>query len=182
MMADRREMWTGLRKATGLVILLALAGIVLTACGSGDESTTTATKPAVSRETADHLAKLSNMVASDLDVGETCSAAIAADDLKSAVEQSDLPANIRPGVDEVATDLVNQVNCPPPPPPPEPEKKPKKPKDEDEGDHGNGDQHGSGDESGPGGGHGPSDHGKPGHPDHGGFVPPGQAKLKGEGG
>lgn len=162
-------------------LALAIAGLGIGACGSGDDATTTATRPAVSRETADHLAKLSNQVASNLEVGETCSAAIAADELKSAVQQSDLPANIRPGVDEVATDLVNQVNCPPPPPPPEPEQKPKK-QDEDEGDHGNGDKHGPGDESGPGGGHGPSDHGKPGHPDHGGFVPPGQAKLKGEGG
>ena len=183
-MTDRREMWTGIRKAIGLAILLALAGTVLTACGSGDESTTTATKPAVSRETADHLAKLSNRVASDLDVGETCSAAIAADDLKTAVEQSDLPANIRPGVDEVASDLVNQVNCPPPPPPPEPEKKPKKPRHQDE--HGNGDEHGpgdkngAGDKNGPGDENGPGGHGKQGNPGHGGFVPPGQAKLEGE--
>jgi hypothetical protein len=167
-----------IRKAIGLAILLVLAAIALAACGSGDESTTTATRPAVSRDTADHLAKLSNKVASDLDVGETCSAAIAADDLKTAVEQSDLPANIRPGVDEVATDLVNQVNCPPPPPPPEPEKKPKKPKDE----HGNGHEQGPGKEHGPGDERGPGDHGKPGHSGQGGFVPPGQAKLEGEDG
>ena len=164
----------GIRKAAMTAILLAVAAVALAACGSGeDTTTTTATRPAVSRETADHLAKLSNRVASDLEVGETCSAAMAADDLKAAVDQSDLPANIHPGVDEVATDLVNQVNCPPPPPPPEPEKKPKKPKDEDK--QGNGDENGHGNENGPGG------HGKPGHPDHGGgFVPPGQAKLKGE--
>jgi hypothetical protein len=167
-------MWTAIRKAAGLVIVLALASIALTACGSGDEATTTATRPAVSRDTADHLAKLSNMVASDLDVGETCSAAIAADHLKAAVEQSDLPANIRPGVDEVASDLVDQVNCPPPPPPPEPEKKPKKPKKNEGDEHGNGNEHGPGDKNGHGG------DGKPGHSEQGGFVPPGQAKIKGE--
>ena len=55
---------------------------------------------------------------SDLDAGDTCNAAHAADDLKAAVEDSDLPANLRPGVDAVAGDLVDQVNCPPPPPPP----------------------------------------------------------------
>ncbi len=165
-------MRTGIRKAAGLAILLVLSPIALAACGSGDDTTTTATRPAVSRETADQLAKLSNEVASDLDVGETCSAAIAADDLKAAVEQSDLPADIRPGVDEVVTDLVNQVNCPPPPPP-EPEKKPKEPKDK-------GNEHGKGDEHGPGGENGPGGDGKPGRSDHGGFVPPGQAKIKGE--
>jgi hypothetical protein len=164
-------MWTGIRKAARPAVFVALAAIALTACGSGDESTTTATRPAIARETADHLAKLSNRVASDLDAGETCSAAYAADDLKAAVEDSDLPANLRPGVDEVVTDLVNQVNCPPPPPPPEPEKKPKK-KDEQKGDeHGNGGEQGNG----PG-----DEHVPPGHAKHGGFVPPGHAKLKGE--
>jgi hypothetical protein len=160
-------MWTGIRKATGLAIALALGAVAIAGCGSGDETTTTA-RPAVSRATADHLAKLSNRVASDLDAGETCSAAMAADDLKTAVEDSDLPATLRPGVETVATDLVNQVNCPPPPPPPEPEKKPKKEKDEQ---HGNGGEHGNaqGDE-----------HVPPGHAKHGGFVPPGHAKIKGE--
>ena len=151
-------MFMGIRKAAGLAALLAIAAVALSACGSGEDTTTTATKPAVSRETADHLAKISNRVASNLDAGETCSAAIAADELKAAVEESDLPLNIRPGVDEAATDLVNQVNCPPPPPPPEPEKKPRKPEDE----HGNGNGHSKG------------------NSDHGGFVPPGQAKIKGE--
>jgi hypothetical protein len=166
-------MWTGIRKAVGLGMLLALASIALAACGSGDDTTTTATRPPVSAATADHLAKLSDRIASDLDDGLTCDAAYAADQLKDAVNHADLASTLRPGVEEVATDLVNQVNCPPPPPPPEPEKKPKKPK-KDEDEHGNGDEHG------PGNGNGHGDDGKPGHSDHGGFVPPGQAKLKGE--
>ncbi len=74
---------------------------------------------------------------------------------------SDLPANLRPGVDEVAVGLVDQVNCPPPPAPPEEKKKP-----DDHKDHHEGDQQG--------GHHGPTP------PGHGGKVPPGQAKLKGE--
>jgi hypothetical protein len=168
-------MFTGTTKVVALAIFLALMAAGLTACGSsGDEETTTTAPPLVSSSTADHLAKLSNRVASDLDAGETCSAAIAADELKSAVEDSDLPASVRPDVETVATDLVNQVNCPPPPPPPEPEKKPKK----DEDEHGNGP--GNGDENGPG--PGGNDHGPPGHEHKGGFVPPGHAKLEGEGG
>jgi hypothetical protein len=171
-------MWMGIRKVAGLAMLLGLSALVLTACGSGDETTTTTTaRPPVSPATADHLAKLSDRIASDLDAGDTCHAAHAADDLHAAVEDSDLPANLRPGIGAVAGDLVNQVNCPPPPPPPpEPEKKPKKPKP---------DEHDKGDEQGPGGNHGNGDNGGSGdhggHSDHGGFVPPGQAKLKGEG-
>ena len=169
-------MWMGIRKVAGLAMLLGLSALVLTACGSGDDTTTTTARPVVSPATADHLAKLSDRIASDLDAGDTCHAAHAADDLHAAVEDSDLPANLRPGVDAVAGDLVNQVNCPPPPPPPEPEKKPKEPKP-DEHDHG--DEHGQGGDHGNGGNGGHSDHG--GHSGHGGFVPPGQAKLKGEG-
>jgi hypothetical protein len=150
-------MWTGNRKAAGLAMLLALGALGLTACGSGTETTTTA-PPAVSATTADRLAKLSDRIASDLDGGDVCHAAHAADDLRSAVQQSDLPASIRPGVDDVAGNLVDQVNCPPPPPPPEPEKK----KHEgDKNESKNGDK-------------------KPKPPGHGGKLPPGQAKLEGE--
>jgi hypothetical protein len=153
-------------------LALALAALVITACGAGDdETTTTVQPPPVSATTADRLAKLSNRVAADLESGLTCEAAHAADDLKAAVEDADLSASLRPGVEEVATRLVNEVNCPPPPPPPEPEKQPKKEKDEEHGNEGRGD---GGDENGHGG------DGNPGQSSEGGFVPPGQAKLKGE--
>jgi len=160
-------MWTGKSRPAGLAILVALAALVLGACGSGGGDTTKPQPPPVSAATAGHLAKLSERVASDLDAGDTCHAAHAADDLRAAVQESDLPANLRPSVDEVAGNLVDQVNCPPPPPAPPPEKKPEKPKDEDHGDQHHGDQHHGGD-------NGP----KP--PGHGGKLPPGKAKLKGE--
>lgn len=181
-MADRSKMRPGIPKAAGLSILLALVAVALTACGSSSDTTTTTARPPVSRETADHLSKLSSRIADDLDAGDTCSAAHAADDLKAAVEDSDLPGSIRPGVDTVAGDLVDQVNCPPPPPPPEPEKKPKKPKkpQDEGGDHGNGDEHGNANGHGNGNGPGTDEHGS--QSGHGGFVPPGHAKLKGEGG
>jgi hypothetical protein len=167
-------MWTGKSRAAGLAILVALAGLVLGACGSGGGDTTKPQPPPVSAATAGHLAKLSERVASDLDAGDTCHAAHAADDLRAAVQESDLPANLRPGVEAVAGNLVDQVNCPPPPPPPAPppEKKPEKPKDEHNGDQHNGDQH-NGDQH-QGGDNGPKT------PGHGGKVPPGKAKLKGE--
>jgi hypothetical protein len=149
-------------RAAGLAIAFALATLGALGCGSGgDEVTTTA--PALSAATAGHLAKLSDRIAGDLDAGDTCSAAHAADDLAAAAEDAQLAASLRPGVDEVTSRLVDEVNCPPPPPAPEPKKKKK-----DEEHHGKPKEHG-GDE-----------HVPPGHSENGGFVPPGQAKLKGE--
>jgi hypothetical protein len=145
----------------GLAISLALATLALTGCGSSGEDTTTAVKrPSVPAATADHLAKLSNTVASDLDAGSTCEAAYAADQLQAAIEEANLPASMRSSIDEAAARLVDQVNCPPPPTTTtEEDKKPKEPKPE-------GDHHDQG--------HGHSkSHG------HDTKLPPGQAKLKG---
>jgi hypothetical protein len=159
-------------KAATTVLGFALAALGAGACGSSDD-TTTVEPPAVSAATADRLAKLSNRIADELDVGDSCNAAHAADDLSAAVEESDLPASLRPGVETVATDLVNQVNCPPPPPPPEPEPEPEEDKKRDKEKKEEGDEHKDqhGDEGGK--------EGKDQPPGHGG-VPPGQAKLKGE--
>jgi hypothetical protein len=157
-------MSTGKLRAAGLAIVLALASLALMSCGSSGGDTTVAKPPPISPETAGQLAKLSDRVASDLDAGDTCHAAHAADDLRSAVEDANLPASMSADVDAVTGRLVDEVNCPPPPPPaPEPEKKkPEKPKD-------HGDEH-----------HGGEHHVPPGHAKHGGVVPPGHAKLEGE--
>jgi hypothetical protein len=161
-------MSTGKSGAAGLAILFALASLGLVACGSSGGGTTVAKPPPISPDTAGHLAKLSDRVASDLDAGDTCHAAHAADDLRSAVEEANLPASMRVDVGAVTGRLVDEVNCPPPPPPPAPEKKkPEKPKDQvdqHQGDQHQGDQH----------------HVPPGHAKHGGLVPPGHAKLEGE--
>ncbi len=157
-------MWTGKLRTAGPAIVLAVAALVLASCGSGGGAdSTVAQQPPVSAETAGQLAKLSDRVATDLDAGDTCHAAHAADDLRAALEDADLPATMRAGADAVAGRLVYQVNCPPPPPPPEPKKKYNRPEN-----HG-GDHHGGNNGFTP-----------PGHAKHGGLVPPGQAKLKGE--
>ncbi|MGE5856856.1 MAG: hypothetical protein ACM31K_00045 [Solirubrobacterales bacterium] len=155
---------TGNLRAAALAISLALASVTLVACGSGESGPVTQ-RPAVSAATADRLAKLSDRIASDLTAGDTCQAAHAADNLRSAVERSDLPDRLRPDVDAAAATLVDEVNCPPPPPPPppqghQPKKKTQKP-DKPSKDHHGGDR-------------GPLP------PGHGGKLPPGQAKLKGE--
>jgi hypothetical protein len=155
-------MLMGTRKAVAPLALFALLAGGLSACGSGaDTTTTTPPSPPVSASTADHLAKLSNRIATYLDAGDTCSAAYAADQLQDAVQHADLSSTLRPGVEEVATRLVNEVNCPPPPPPPppEPEKEKKKKPDEHKDENHQGDEN------------------KP--PGHGGIAP-GKAKLKGE--
>jgi hypothetical protein len=157
-MAEGWLMRMGIRKAAAPVIVLALAAVGAVGCGSDPETPTTPEPPPVSAATANHLADLSEKIATDLDAGETCDAAYDADQLKSAVESADLSTGLRPGVEQVASDLVNEVNCPPPPAP-EPKEKAKKPKEHDE-------QHGADEGSGP--------HG------HSGGVPPGHAKLKGE--
>jgi len=150
-------------RAAGFAIALAMAAFGLLGCGSGSGGADpTTTGPPVSAATAGHLAKLSDRIATDLDGGDTCSAAHAADDLAAAVQDAHLSTSLRSGVDGVTSRLVDEVNCPPPPPPPEPKKlKPEK-------DHGKPGEHGG------------ETHAPPGHIDHGGFVPPGQAKLKGE--
>jgi hypothetical protein len=156
-------MCTGNLKAAGVAISIACA-LGLAACGSSGDTSSTTERPAVSAATVNRLATLSNRIASDLDAGDTCHAAHAADDLSSAVQESDLPASLRSGVDATAGRLVDEVNCPPPPPPP-PEEKKKEKKDHK-------DEHQGGDEN--------SKPKPPGHSSNGGFVPPGEAKLKGE--
>jgi hypothetical protein len=109
----------------------------LGACGSGDDSESAEPPPPISVATAKQLASLSEEIATDLEAGDTCTAAARADDLADAIESARIDGSLRPGIEEVATDLVNQVNCPPPPEP-EKQKEPEKKKDEEKKDEGKG--------------------------------------------
>lgn len=120
-------------KAAGLACGLAVLALGLGACGSDDPERAEPPPPPLSVATANKLASMSERIASELDAGDTCTAAARADDLADAIESARIDGRLRPGVEEVATDLVNQVNCPPPP---EPEKKEKK--DEGKGKEGEG--------------------------------------------
>jgi hypothetical protein len=156
-------MLTGTRKAAVPLLALALAALGAAGCGSGSDDDTTAPKPPpLTAGTASHLAQLSDRIATDLDAGETCDAAYAADQLQGAVQDAKLSPSLRPGVVEVASRLVDEVNCPPPPPEPKKKKKPEEHK-------GHGEDHGDGSVI-------------PIPPGHGGVAPPGHAKLKGEDG
>jgi hypothetical protein len=116
-------------KAAALASELAIAALVLGACGSDDDSESAERPPPISVATAKQLASLSEEIAVDLDAGDTCTAAARADDLADAIESARIDGRLRPGIEEVAANLVNQVNCPPPP---EPEKKKDEEKKEDE--------------------------------------------------
>ena len=152
-------------KAAATTLGAGLAALAIGACGSDGDGTTVAQPPPIAPDTAAHLAKLSDRVASELDSGDTCHAAHTADSLRLAVEDADLPASMSADVATVAGRLVDEVNCPPPPPQPEPEKKKKDEKHEEHGDEDHGDENGFI---------------PPGHAKHGGIVPPGHAKLEGE--
>lgn len=160
----KRTRW----KAAVSAIGLALAALLFGSCGSEDEPSRVE-KPPLSAATANRLASLSDRIAEQLDAGDVCTAAGYADDLAHAVAEAELSRTLRPDVEEVSTRLVNEVNCPPPPPPPEPEteEKPKE-KQHEEGDERDKEKGGEQTTTTP---PGPS-----------GGLPPGQAKLKGEGG
>jgi hypothetical protein len=147
-------------------VALALAALGVAGCGSGGDEAPKPKPPPLSANTAGQLAALSEKVATDLDAGETCTAASDADRLSEAVATADLSASLRPGVEQVASELVNEVNCPPPPAP-----EPKPTKDEKVKPE----KQGHGDESDSGGIQIPIP------PGHGG-EPPGHAKIHGESG
>jgi hypothetical protein len=125
-------------KAVALAGGLAVVALGLGACGSGDDSESAEPPPPISVATAKQLASLSEEIAADLDAGDTCTAAARADDLADAIESARIDGSLRPGIEEVATDLVNQVNCPPPPEPEPEEKKDEGKKNEGKGKEGEG--------------------------------------------
>lgn len=148
-------------KVTAFWAAIALAlTLGVTGCGSDGGSSTS-----LSRPTADRLAAVSDEIASDLDSGDTCGAAHRADDLKTAVQAADLPDDVRTQVESAASQLVDEVNCPPPVTTTETQTKP----DEHGDEHRHGDEHGHGDE------HKPPKHEGDSH------LPPGQAKKLKEG-
>jgi glucose/arabinose dehydrogenase len=111
-------------------VCLALAAAVAVPAGcSSDDEPAKPKPPRIPAATAADLASMSDEIADDLDAGDVCAAAQRADELSEAVERARLPERFRE-VEEVATTLVDTVNCPPPP---EPEKK-----DEGKRDGGNG--------------------------------------------
>jgi hypothetical protein len=108
----------GTRKIPNLRTLLALIALgqalALAGCGGGSENST---EPLIPRAVAADLAAKSDAVADALDAGDECGAAGLADQLKAAVETyvngGRIPPAFQQELTETATDLQNNVNCPP---------------------------------------------------------------------
>jgi hypothetical protein len=156
-------------KAMGATAAIALAAVaMLVACGSEEDPASTQTVASLPAATAERLARQSKRIADQLDAGDTCTAAHSADDLAAAVDDADVPAELRSELEAATESLVNSVNCPPPPEPPEDEKKKEEKKKEEKKEEKKKEEkkkeedHGDESDSGP--------------PGPGGELPPGQEK------
>ena len=122
---------------------LAAAGCALTLAGCGGGSEQTSSEPVIPAPVADDLAGQSEAIAASLEGGDVCGAAQQADVLNDAVNDAvakgQIPSALQRELQNVASELVNNVNC----------EKPAKEEDEEKG-NGNGkgkDKDDEGDES-----------------------------------
>jgi hypothetical protein len=122
------------RPALARAGVLAAAAFLAFGCGSdgsGDES------QRLPSELAQDLASQSDTVRAKLDEGKNCDAldeAIALrDDAESAIEDGQVPDELRPELRRRANNLVESIVCQPPAPPPPPPPPPP-PSDEEEED------------------------------------------------
>jgi hypothetical protein len=118
--------------------------LALGACGGEATSSTDAAKPALNPAVASRLAAASDAIAESLDQGDVCTAAGRADDLHEAVVEAinngQVPPEFQEELGSRASELVNEVNCPPPPPPEDENGKDKKDKKDKKKDESGGDQ------------------------------------------
>ena len=155
-------------KALGLALPLVVAAGPLSACGSDEDAAAAGAR--LPAGTADKLAGMSDEISSKLDAGDVCGAAAAADDLRAAVSEADVPDDLRAEAQAGADQLVNEVNCDSAP-------EPTATDEQDTEEHGEGDDESGGDSEGHGNGN--SDEGSSGPPGQDqDFAPPGQAKIK----
>jgi len=100
---------------------LVLAGLALAAgaCGSGGgEQQEAPPSPALAAPVAERLAGKSDEIATALDAGDVCTAAVRADELQeetvSAINAGEVPPAFQESLSARVNELVNEVNCPPP--------------------------------------------------------------------
>jgi len=148
--------------------LVVVAAAFSSGCGSDGEDTAAAAG-GIPSDTADRLAEISDRISASLEDGDVCGAAARADDLRAAVSEAKIPAELRPEVEAGADQLVNVVNC---------EAEPETTTTEEEGDEGKKDDEQSDESSEQRNGEEGPDSSKP-QGQEKDFVPPGQAKIKG---
>lgn len=94
---------------------LAAAGCALTLAGCGGGSEQTSSEPVIPAPVADDLASQSEEIAASLEGGDRCGAAQQADVLNNAVndavEKGQIPSALQRELQNVVSELVNNVNC-----------------------------------------------------------------------
>jgi hypothetical protein len=153
----------GKLKALGLAIALVAAMGTLGGCGSDGEESASGGIPS---GTADRLAEMSDEIAAALEAGDVCGAAARADDLRAAVSEAEISAELRSEVEAGADQLVNGVNCDSEPEATTTEEEDGKHERDEEREEEDGDSGSSGE--------GPDSSGPPGQDQD--FAPPGKIK------
>lgn len=94
---------------------LAAAGCALTLAGCGGGSEQTSSEPVIPAPVADDLAAQSEAIAASLEGGDVCGAAEQADVLDDAVNDAvakeQIPSALQGELQNVVSELVNNVNC-----------------------------------------------------------------------
>jgi len=94
---------------------LAAAGCALTLAGCGGGSEQTSSEPVIPAPVADDLAGQSEAIAASLEGGDVCGAAQQADVLNDAVNDAvakgQIPSALQGELENVVSELVNNVNC-----------------------------------------------------------------------
>ena len=94
---------------------LAAAGCALTLAGCGGGSEQTSSEPVIPAPVADDLAAQSEEIAASLEGGDVCGAAQQADVLNDAVNDAvakgQIPSALQGELENVVSELVNNVNC-----------------------------------------------------------------------
>jgi hypothetical protein len=110
-----------------LAITAVAVGLALAGCGGGRESGR-GDEPVLPAAVGEDLAARAATVARQLEAGDTCAAAHAADRLNDALRRAiadgDVPERLRVEIQPPVERLVNEVNCEEAPPPEEPEEEP----------------------------------------------------------
>jgi hypothetical protein len=106
---------------SGALAATAACALAICACGESPSDTPAPRRSARPHALAEGLAARGETVASRLDSGDLCGAAIEADRLRAEAEaaQSSVPAELRAPLTAAVRRLDAQVECPPQPPPTE---------------------------------------------------------------
>jgi hypothetical protein len=124
------------RAPSAFLAALLVAALAVVGCGGGDDDAGAPPRPAIEPRLAADLAAQSDAVATALESGDICTAAVRADELVAAVNDAAargrIPRALRDRLTTAAIGLQNEVNCPPPPAPTTVEE----PEDEEDGQRG----------------------------------------------